>query len=166
MKKPTLITAFLLSGLLICTSFTVKKPVKQPVRIQVRIAQKTGQLWANLLFTNESSKSVYLNKLDIGMSPKLMNNLFILQQKGQEVPYAGIMVKRRPPTLDDFVVLKPGQRVKTMIRLDQSYAFLPGKNRYSIQYRHYHSSPKDPSVLNEFTSGKYFFDYSISAIKL
>ncbi|GAB3901418.1 hypothetical protein GCM10028803_26070 [Larkinella knui] len=165
MKKLPLVAAFLLSGLLICTSFTPKKPGKQPVTIQITMVQKTGQLWANMTFTNQSAAPVYLNKLDIGMSPRLMNNLFILQQKGQEVPYAGILVKRRPPTQDDFVLLPPGKSVKTTIRLDQSYAFKSGKNRYSIQYRHYHSSPKDAAVFHEFTSKRYYFDYAAANLK-
>ena len=165
MKKLPVIAAFLLSGLLLCASFTVKKSIKQPIRTEVSISQKAGQLWANMTYVNQSVEPVYLNKLDIGMSARLMNNLFIIKQKGQEVPYAGILVKRRPPTLDDFVLLQPGQRVKTKIRLDQSYAFKPGKNRYSIQYRHYHGSPKDSSVFHEFTSKPYFFDYAVTATK-
>ncbi|GAB3279514.1 hypothetical protein GCM10027347_54280 [Larkinella harenae] len=162
MRKSLVLAFFLLSTLVIGTSMAVQK---QPVRIQIVIVQKTGQLWANMTFTNQSALPIYLNKLDIGMSQRLMNNLFVVKQKGQEVSYTGVMAKRRPPTLEDFVLLEPGKSVRTTIRLDPSYAFKPGKNRYSIQYRHYHGSPKDSSVLHELVSKLYYFDYAKPVIE-
>lgn len=150
----------ILSVLLVGPSFTTHKTPKQPIRIRVQTIQKAKELWVNLIFSNQSKQPIYLNKLDIGMSPRLMNKLFLVKEGGQEIAYTGVMVKRRTPTLEDFVLLEPGKSVKTSIRLDQSYAFKPGQHRYVIQYSHYHGSPKDESILNEFTSNPYFFNFS------
>ncbi|MFD1140938.1 hypothetical protein ACFQ4C_07455 [Larkinella insperata] len=159
MKKLLVLTSLLLSALFMGSSFTPKKPVRQPVLIQITMHQQNDHLWAKMTFSNHSGKPVYLNKLDIGLSPRLMNKFFIVTQKGQEVPYTGVMVKRRPPTKDDFVVLAPGKRIRTSIRLDDSYALKAGTNRYSIQYRHYHGSPTDDTVFQELLSKPYFFTY-------
>jgi hypothetical protein len=150
----------MLIALLLGSGFTNHKKTKQPLYIQIKTILKAKELWVNLTFSNQSKQPIYLNKLDIGMSPRLMNKLFLVKEGGQEIAYTGVMVKRRTPTLEDFVLLEPGKSVKTSIRLDQSYAFKPGQHRYVIQYSHYHGSPKDESILNEFTSNPYSFKFS------
>lgn len=155
----------ILSVCLVGPSFTSHSTPKPPIHIQVKTIQKARELWVKLTFSNQSKQPVYLNKLDIGMSPRLMNKLFLVKEGGQEIAYTGVMVKRRTPTLEDFVLLEPGKSVKTSIRLDQSYAFKPGKHHYVIQYSHYHGSPNDQSILNEFTSKPYSFSFSAVPIQ-
>ena len=113
-----------------------------------------------MTFKNQSSKPVYLNKIDIGMGNRLLNKLFIIKEEQQEIPYTGVLVKRRAPTADDFIILRPGNCVQTRIRLDQSYAFLPGRHRYTIQYKHYHSSLTDQDFLLELASAGQPFTYN------
>ncbi len=131
-----------------------------PLRIQLKPYQQGSELWVTMTLTNRSQKPIYLNRIDIGMSNRLLNRLFVIKQQQAEVRYTGVMAKRMAPTEADFMLLKPAQRVQTKIRLDQSYAFQPGKHQYSIQYRHYHSSPVDQAVLNEFTSPAFPFTYT------
>lgn len=133
---------------------------KSIVRIQLTLRQKGTELWTTMSFKNQSSKPVYLNKIDIGMGNRLLNKLFIIKQGQREIPYAGVMVKRRAPTADDFVLLEPGKRVQTTIRLDQAYAFLSGRHGYTIQYQHYHGSPTDQNFLLELASAERPFTYT------
>ena len=133
---------------------------RSPLRIQLQTYLQGDELWVALLLNNRSDTPVYLNKIDIGMSSQLLNSLFVIKQKQQDLAYRGPLVKRRSPTAVDFVLLKPKQSVQTKIRLDKAYAFKPGKHRYSIQYKQYHSSPLDPALLTEFTSAVHHFTYT------
>ncbi|WP_461054884.1 hypothetical protein [Spirosoma arcticum] len=133
---------------------------KLPVRVQLMIHQIGTELWTTMTFKNQSSKPVYLNKIDIGMGNRLLNKVFIVVQEQREIPYTGVMVKRRAPTADDFVLLEPGKRVQTRIRIDQSYAFLPGRHRYTIHYQQYHSSPTDQNFILELASAGQPFTYN------
>jgi hypothetical protein len=157
--KKLLINPVVLSVLLLILMSFSHHMAKEPLRIKLVPFQKGTELWTEMTIRNQSAQPIYLNKIDIGQSNRLLNNLFVIKQQ-QEVNYTGVLVKRRAPTADDFVLLKPGESVQSTIRLDESYAFLPGKHRYSIQYRHYHGSPNDQTLLQEVKSGIYTFSYT------
>lgn len=149
--------SFFLMGLM---SYSPTVLSQTPLRIQLKPYQQGSELWVTMTLTNRSKAPVYLNKIDIGMSNRLLNRLFVIKQQQAEVRYTGVLAKRLAPTEADFILLKPAQSVQTKIRLDQSYAFRPGKHRYSIQYKHYHASPVDETILNEFSSATFPFTYT------
>ena len=140
---------------------TGKNRGKPPLLIQLTVRQKATELWATMRLSNQSTRPIYLNKIDIGMTPRLQNKIFVIKRGKQEVDYIGVLVKRRSPTVTDFVLLNPGESMQTLLRLDNSYAFKLGKHHYSIQYRQYHGSPEEPSFLQELTSGAYPFDFTL-----
>lgn len=158
MKKQLTKTAWV--SLLLAFLLTHVALAKSPVRVQLTLRQKGAELWTTMTFKNQSINPVYLNKIDIGMGNRLLNKLFIIKQEQREITYRGVMVKRRAPTADDFILLEPGKRVQTRVRLDQSYALLPGRLRYTIQYQHYHSSPTDQNFLMELASAVRPFTYT------
>jgi hypothetical protein len=158
MKKQLIKTVWI--PLLMAFLLTHVALAKLPVRVQLMLHHKGNELWTTMTFKNQSSKPVYLNKIDIGMGNRLLNKLFIIKEEQQEIPYTGVLVKRRAPTADDFIILRPGNCVQTRIRLDQSYAFLPGRHRYTIQYKHYHSSLTDQDFLLELASAGQPFTYN------
>ena len=161
MKMQRVFTISLMSLLLLRIALTAKNSGKPPLLIQLTVHQKATELWATMPLSNQSTKPIYLNRIDIGMTPRLQNKVFVIKRGRQEVTYTGMLVKRRPPTATDFVLLKPGESLQTRTRLDNSYAFGLGRHHYSIQYRQYHGSPEEPSFLQELTSGAYPFDFTL-----
>jgi len=54
---------------------------------------------------------------------------------GEEAPYTGIVMKRRP-VLSDFVTLQPGQTIDTTVDLLKGYWF-PAEGHYTVSLRSY-----------------------------
>ncbi len=157
MVKKWLTLAPLLGLMLVLMSH---QTAKKPLLIKLAPKQIGTEMWATMTFTNQSGQPIYLNKIDICFDGKLLNNVFQIQKKGKPLDYTGVLVKRRTPTAADFVLLQPRKSITTKTRLDKAYAFQPGKHQYTIQYSHYHGSPKNESTLNQFTSAAFPFVYT------
>lgn len=157
MQKKWLTLAPLLGLMLVLMSY---KETKQPLLIKLAPKQIGTEMWTTMTFTNQSSKPIYLNKIDICLDGKLLNKVFQIQEKGKPLDYTGVLVKRRTPTADDFVILQPRKSITTKTRLDKAYAFRPGKHQYTIRYSHYHGSPQSESTLNLFESAAFGFVYT------
>jgi len=64
---------------------------------------------------------------------------FTVLQGEQQVPYVGPLA--RPD--DDELELSPDEPVVSEVRLDQHYAFAPGKHGYTVQYEAAHYPAPD-----------------------
>ena len=73
---------------------------------------------------------------EIAADTELTRRLFDLREHPGEapVPYTGRMVKRGPPTLDDYVELAPHSAHTHTIDITHAYAFRPGTHTYVIRY--------------------------------
>jgi hypothetical protein len=73
---------------------------------------------------------------EIAADTELSRRLFDLREHpGEaEVPYTGRMVKRGPPSLEDYVELAPHSAHTHTIDITHAYAFKPGTHTYMIHY--------------------------------
>jgi hypothetical protein len=73
---------------------------------------------------------------EIAADTELTRRVFDLREHpGEaEVPYAGRMVKRAPPGLEDYVELAPHSAHTHTIDVTRAYAFRPGTHTYVIRY--------------------------------
>jgi hypothetical protein len=135
------------------------KNTNAPV-VNLQLQQEGSHLKCAMAFSNHSNKILYLNKLDICTDADIVSKIFIIKtDKGEVVPYSGIMIKRTAPTMDDFIALQPKYRVSTMVHLEDAYQFKTGRHSYTIQYRFYHGSPENAAELNELQSNIVSFSF-------
>lgn len=65
----------------------------------------------------------------------LKNNIFsVVDENGAETTYTGIMMKRGPPRVDDFLYLAPNQTVSVVFDLSTVYLFNAPNTSYTISY--------------------------------
>lgn len=113
------------------------------------------------LFPERFPVPFYLNKIDAGLKGGIKSKIFIIKKDGEPISYNGILMKRRIATVEDFVLLNPGDSLRTSIRIDTVYAFSKGMNSYTLQYSYYHSSPEEEPQLNKLESNIVKFEYFV-----
>lgn len=64
----------------------------------------------------------------------IRNNIFVVERKGEELPYRGMMAKRAPPTKKDHRKLKPGSSV-TSDPVDLAEVYELKKGSYTVRFR-------------------------------
>jgi len=122
------------------------------VVVKLKIKHSNEKIMAVLRVENTGPINVYIDKLLIGYDAgPLSADVFVVESKGKEVDYNGLMVKRGKPDKDDFILLTTNKSIESSIDLTDNYAFV--KNMvYTIRYQAIHQSPEDDSVLNELVS--------------
>jgi hypothetical protein len=126
---------------------------KKFVDVQLDVEVNGTILLAHLVFTNNTSNKVYLDKKTICISGKTRRNIFdITDEQNKKVNYLGMMEKRIVIP-EDFMLLDSGETVKTNISLNDVYDVSKG-NKYFVQLSVYHPSYDDEGPLNKLESNK------------
>lgn len=121
------------------------------VDIELSATVNDNSLIAKLVFSNNTDKKLFLDKLTICFNNKVTNNLFkVLDINNNRVNYTGIMLKRFI-TPEDFIPIEPGEIIKSNIALDEVYTIRKG-NKYTIQYYAYNPSYEEISELVKLVS--------------
>jgi hypothetical protein len=83
--------------------------------------------------TNTLSEGLYVLKWFTPLEG-LAGDIFRVQRDGLHLPYHGILVKRAPPTAEDYVWLDAGGSISAEVDLAEGYDFSqPGQ--YTVQFR-------------------------------
>ena len=101
--------------------FAVRERGGHPV-LQISLSNHTGRP-VKVLHALATEKEMYGKLFDVRDAAT-----------GQQLEYQGIMVKRGPPTEEDYLALPPGGQRRNAIDLARAYAFLPGRHAYTISY--------------------------------
>ncbi|OQP53559.1 hypothetical protein [Niastella populi] len=126
------------------------------VFLDVKVAGKL--MVANLVFSNNTSGEVYLDKKTICTNGKTRRNLFIItDENNQPVKYVGEMEKRIVVP-EDFIPIQSGDTISTCIELNEVYQIIQGK-KYTVQLSVYHPNYKDEGPLNKLESNKVEISY-------
>jgi hypothetical protein len=105
----------------------------KPIDIKLSIVIKNDDVIADVHFYNNSSNKVYLDSWTICLDNVLRKNIFsIAYDNDRRVVYSGMMVKRLVLP-EDFIELKPGESIKTIITINKDYNLVKGK-KYIIRY--------------------------------
>lgn len=83
--------------------------------------------------TNPSAQQLYVLDWHTPFEG-LLNNYLLVTRNGTELPYEGPMLKRGPPSADDYVSLAPGASAEGTVDVSLAYDFKqPG--HYRIEFR-------------------------------
>jgi hypothetical protein len=113
----------------------------QAVTVELRVDIIGKRVQATLDFTNRSSGTAFLEKINACASRKIENDVFEIKSKDTRISYIGMLAKRNPPGPEDFIGIAPGKKFKTAVFLDEAYEFLPGRHDYSVRYSALHDYP-------------------------
>lgn len=113
------------------------------IEVHLTAEIKDEKVIAHLTFCNRSEKRVYLNKQTMYYDGEVRNDyLEVTGADNIKSDYLGVMANciREP---EEFVVLKPGEKINTSIPLSEFYKLVRG-NKYRVQYNAF-----NPSFLKE-----------------
>ncbi len=113
----------------------------QAVTVELRVDIIGNRVQATLDFTNRSSGTAFLEKINALVSRKIGNDVFEIKSQGTRISYIGALAKRNPPGPNDFIGIAPGKKFTTAVFLDEAYEFLPGRHVYSARYSALHDYP-------------------------
>jgi hypothetical protein len=114
-----------------------------PVRAALAMAERGGELWATLTFTNVSSQPVWLERIEEGQAPP--RSEFEIRSEGRPVPYTGPTshdAHRLPRTRDAFFALEPGKTWQRELRIDDRYTFPEGARDYTAAHSYLVWNPR------------------------
>lgn len=83
--------------------------------------------------TNNGTTAVTFLPWQTPLEGRLTAGCLKVIYNGEELPYRGIMVKRRPPTDEDYITLQPGESTSEKVDISDSYDFSRA-GKYSIQF--------------------------------
>ncbi|MBO9200564.1 MULTISPECIES: hypothetical protein [Niastella] len=132
--------------------------LEKVVDINLSVSIVGREIIARLIFSNNTDKRIFLDKLTICHHSNIEHNLFkVLDKQRKRVDYTGVMIKR-DVTREDFVEVEAGGRIEEYIILDQVYKVNKG-NKYTIQYYAYNPSYKEMSEFMRLESNTVEFNY-------
>jgi hypothetical protein len=112
------------------------------VDIHLEVEKSDDSLLAHILFSNNSTKEVYLDKQTICLDNKTRRSVFkITNEESNKVHYIGVLVNR-DVVPEDYIVLKVGDKIETKVVLNEVYE-MTKDHKYSIQYSVFHPTYKN-----------------------
>jgi hypothetical protein len=106
------------------------------VTCELRCEWTSEGLIANLSFKNVSDGDVSLLKRNLLIDDEATDltwSPFEVTHRGARIPYGGKLVKRTPPTGEDYRVLTPGEVVSATVNVGSAYD-LSAPGAYHIRY--------------------------------
>jgi peptidyl-Lys metalloendopeptidase len=101
-----------------------------PLRVSV-MSLGDGNL--EVIVTNTSRKTARIPKWQLPTAAG-ESNLFSVNFEGKPVQYQGAMIKRLVPTAADFAILRPGQSLRSVVNLGDSYD-LSSVGAYTVTFK-------------------------------
>lgn len=102
------------------------------LRESIRVDTSNGRVVVKLEFNNTGDAPVFIPTMG------LIIDRFDLDTNGSPVDYVGIMVKRGPLSLADYVELAPHATHNSLMDITDSYGFKSGQHAYRISLSSYY----------------------------
>lgn len=130
---------------------------KNFVDIQLEVEVNENIMLAHLVFSNDTTDKIYLDKKTICTNGKVRRNIFkITDEDNKAVSYIGMMEKRIVVP-EDFIPVNSGEKIETSIVLNEIYKVDKG-HKYTVQYSVYNPS-YNKGRLNKMESNKVEVNY-------
>lgn len=126
------------------------------VKLNIEVVFK--EVYAVVQFINNSTDVVFIEKRNGCLNGFVENNVFEISSDGAKAEYIGIYEKLSAPKLEDFGRLAPGSTLRTRVKLNDVYEFLPGQHDYRAVYSALHPFPDGPGFVS-LESNKVHFSY-------
>ena len=83
-------------------------------------------------FLNVGGEDYYLLKRDTPLEG-LFSQFIAVSHKGRKLEYEGILIDRAPPTKDEYILLKAGQKVSATVQINEVFALMHD-GIYTVEY--------------------------------
>jgi hypothetical protein len=124
---------------------TISEGKEVDVSLSVNVSGKIVE--ATLVFLNRGTTDVFIDRWNACLKEGgIKNDVFKISYSGGTLKYIGTLAKRQLSP-EDSVRLGPGERITAKVRLDQAYAFPPGRHEYRAKYAAYHQSTNVEQIL-------------------
>ena len=119
------------------------------LNITLQVVQQGTALYGQLRFTNVGKEPFPLERSLSGEEIPAGRQLFrVMNEKGEELAYAGLAEKRSAPVYpDDYVTLQPGAELLTVYPFDKEYGFDSRSQSYKMQYDVINALPEDKGLV-------------------
>jgi len=102
-----------------------------------RLSEAPHQALMRLDITNVGERAIHFLKWNTPFDG-VKNNIFsVVDSDGVETTYLGILMKRGPPQMEDFVFIAPNQTITVAFDLSRVYLFDSPNKTYSISFSSY-----------------------------
>ncbi|MGP8268450.1 MAG: hypothetical protein ACLQLH_00130 [Terracidiphilus sp.] len=128
--------------------------------VSLTVSPSAHDVLATVTFANNSAAPAALYKWNACFDNRIHNDVFEIMHESGSVSYTGRLVKRSEPKADDFLTVKPGERVSFKVDLNAAYGFPAGKHRYRIRYSALNPYLGRPG-FDALKSNEVVFEYSI-----
>lgn len=136
------------------------------VEVDLTVNTQSGGVMVGLLFVNQTSTRVFLEKINACSDGRIENNVFQLRSAGRQIDYTGRLTKRGRLLPEDYIPLDPGKTFTTQVDLTTAYAFLPGAHNYSVHYFALHSFPdRDGFIAIESRIGRFYYEQVRASVR-
>jgi len=123
----------------------------QVIDIRLLINKNNENIIATLILLNPNQKSFFIEKSNVSLNGIMEKELFDIKTlDGDDVPYLGITIKRSPAGKEDYVEIKPKEKLTSNVNLSKYYD-LSLSQSYVAKYSAFNSFP-DGSDIVELTS--------------
>lgn len=100
----------------------------------LQVESRAGQVLVHVEVHNRGTATIYVPRALVA-DPQPFGKTFTLTgEGGATIDYTGRMVKRGPIGPNDFVAVQPNSTLRHTLDISNSYAFLPGRHSYTLQY--------------------------------
>jgi len=121
------------------------------INVQLSIEIKDREVLAHLLFSNNTTNRLYIDRYTTCLDGQFRNEVFqISDERGRKISYTGPLVKRKIKR-EDFVLLEVGENVSSTVTLNEVYSLTKGK-KYLIQFSAFNPGLEDDGPLVDMES--------------
>lgn len=119
------------------------------LNITLQVVKQGAELYGQLRFTNVGRTPFPLERSLSGEEIPAGRQLFrVVNEKGEELAYAGLAEKRGAPVYpDDYVTLQPGAELLTVYPFGKEYEFDSRGQSYKMQYDVINALPDDKGLV-------------------
>ena len=83
-------------------------------------------------FLNVADEDYYLLKRNTPLEG-LLSQFVAVYHKGRTLKYEGILIHRDPPTKDEYILLKAGQKVSATVQINKAFTLI-NDGGYTVEY--------------------------------
>ena len=117
-----------------------------PVSLDMACNKALSSVACSFEFTNNANEDLYLLKRNTPLEG--LNSQFVsVSLDGRPLEYEGIIMRRIPPTKDEFVLLKAGESISATVQITDIYS-IDTDGLYTVQY----SRPLQYLSVNEMSA--------------
>ena len=114
--------------------FTLFSAKEQPISVDMACHKALSTVACSFEFTNNANEDLYLLKRDTPLEGLFSPFSITVFLDNNPIHYEGKIAYRLPPTKDDFILLKAGDRISATVRVTDVFRF-DADGLYTVRYR-------------------------------